>query len=122
MSRGRQNKSQVVDDDEPFSQTQRPSQCQTQRSELRSQALSDADLTRLAVPVVRCVLAAHARGESLRRDNVRRAIEPQYARCLQQILQAAVPQLRDVFGMSLELLPNKRDLLLVNRLPVCEEV
>ena len=68
---------------------------------------------------MRSVLAAHARGQPLRRDNVRRAIEPQYAGCLQQILQAADLQLRDVFGMSLELLPNKRDLLLVNRLPVC---
>ena len=57
------------------------------------------------------MLAAHARGEPPRRDNVRRAIEPQYARCLQQILQAADLQLRYVFGMSLELLPNKRDLL-----------
>ena len=48
------------------------------------------------MPVVRSVLAAHARGEPLRRDNVRRAIEPQYAGCLQQILQAADLQLRDV--------------------------
>ena len=68
------------------------------RSQRRSQAVSlpAADLARQARRAVRAVLAAHGRGEPLRRDNVRRAIEPQYAGCLQRILREADLQLRDV--------------------------
>lgn len=108
MPRGRksQNLSQAnVDDEDPhLSQSQR--------------VLPAADAARLAHRVVRFVLATHGRGEPLRRDKVRQlAVEPQYHRSLRQILETADHQLRDVFGMSLEMLPNKRDLLLVNRLP-----
>ena len=119
MPRGRrsQNASQAgADDDEPLSQ----SQSQTQR---RSQAqLPEAEVARAASRLVRYVLAAHGRGEPLRRDKLRRqAVAPPHAGCLPQLLREADRQLRDVFGMSLEVLSNKRDLLLVSRLPVSAE-
>ncbi|KAF0307376.1 Non-structural maintenance of chromosomes element 3 [Amphibalanus amphitrite] len=125
MPRGRPRQSQngtratQDDDDGPLSQSLSQSQSQTQRRSQRR--LSPVEEERLAARVVRYVLAAHGRGEPLRREKVRRlALEPQHGGYVNQVLQAADVKLRDVFGMSLEVLPNKRDLLLVNQLPVVE--
>ncbi|XP_037091636.1 non-structural maintenance of chromosomes element 3 homolog isoform X2 [Pollicipes pollicipes] len=85
----------------------------------RAPTLSEDEASRLAAPVVRYVLAEHGRGAPILRSNIQNvAVPAQHSDSLNQILLVANEHLLHVFGVSLEALKNKTQLVLVNRLPL----